>query len=135
VFEVVGLLLFAAAVGFGHGAFHGAGDAVGIEDHAAIDVARGAADGLDERGFAAQEAFLVGVEDAHKAAFGDVEALAQQVDADQHVIDAQAQVADQFDAFERFHVRVHVADLHARFVHEFGEILGHALGQRRDQVR
>ena len=48
VFFVEGLLLFAAAVGFGDGAFHRAGHAVGIEDHAAIDVARGAPDGLDQ---------------------------------------------------------------------------------------
>ena len=36
-------------------------------------------------GLAAQEAFLVGVEDGDQRAFGNVEALAQQVDADQHV--------------------------------------------------
>ena len=34
---------------------------------------------------AAQEAFLVGVEDRDQRHLGQVEALAQQVDADQHV--------------------------------------------------
>ena len=51
MFEVVGALLLAPPVGFAHRAFHAAGDAVGVEDHAAIDIARGAADGLDQRGF------------------------------------------------------------------------------------
>jgi len=37
----------------------------------------------------AQETFLVGVEDRHQSAFGNVEALAQQVDADQHVEGAE----------------------------------------------
>ena len=82
---VVGLLLLTPAVGLVDGALHGAGDPVGIEDDAAVDVARGAADGLDQRGLRPQEAFLVGVEDGNQGAFGDVEPLAQEVDADQHV--------------------------------------------------
>ncbi len=82
-------LLLAAAVGLGERALHRAGDPVGIEDHPAFDVARGAADGLDQRRLGAQEALLVGVEDGDQAAFRNVEALAQQVDADQHVIDAE----------------------------------------------
>src|SRR3546814_4179007 len=56
---VIRLLLLAAAVGFAHRAFHAAGDAVGVEDDAAVDVARGAADRLDEAGLAAQETLLV----------------------------------------------------------------------------
>jgi hypothetical protein len=42
-----------------------------------------------ERGLAAQKAFLVGVEDGDQRAFRDVEALAQQVDADQRVEGAE----------------------------------------------
>src|SRR5262249_9771745 len=63
------LLLLAAAIGLGNRALHRAGDGVGIEDHAAVDVARGAADGLNERGLAAQESLLVGVEDRDQRAF------------------------------------------------------------------
>jgi hypothetical protein len=110
-----------------------AGDAVGIEDHPAVDVARGAADGLDQRGLGAQEAFLVGVEDGDEPAFGDVEAFAQQVDADQHVEGAEAQVADDLDALQRVDVGVHVAHADALLVHVLGEVLGHALGQHGDQ--
>ncbi|MNX88672.1 hypothetical protein D3C86_1206500 [compost metagenome] len=133
MFEVVGLLLLAAAVGLGDGAFHRAGHAVGVEDDAAIDVTGGATDGLDQGGFGAQEALLVRVEDGDQAALGDVEALAQQVDADQDVEGAQAQVAQDLDAFQGVDVGVHVADLHPLLVHVFGQVLGHLLGQGGDQ--
>jgi hypothetical protein len=118
VLGIIFELLLAAPAGLGERALHRAGDAVGIEDHAPVDVARGAADRLDQRGLGAQEAFLVGVEDRDQPAFGDVEPLAQQVDADQHVVDAEPQVADQLDALQRLDVRVHVADLEARLVHD-----------------
>ena len=133
VLGVVGHLLLAAAGGLGHGALHRAGDLVGIEDHLAVDVAGGAADGLHQRGLGAQKAFLVGVEHGHQGAFGDVEALAQQVDADQHVEGAEAQVADDLDALDRVDVGVHVAHPHAVLVQVFGEVLGHALGQHGDE--
>ena len=109
------------------------GHLVGIEDDPAVDVARGAADRLHQRGRRAQEALLVGVEDRHQRAFGDVEALAQQVDADQHVERAQPQVADDLDALQRVDVGVQVAAADAGLVHVFDEVLGHALGQHRDQ--
>src|SRR5947208_3562273 len=41
-------LLFAAAVGLRDGALHRAGDLVGIQDHPAVDIARGAADGASD---------------------------------------------------------------------------------------
>ena len=127
------VLLFAAAVGLRHGAFHRAGDRVGVEDHLAVDVAGGAADGLNQRRLAAQKTFLVGVEDRDQRAFGNVEALAQQVDADQRVERAEPQVADDLDALDGVDVGMHVAHADALFVQVFGEILGHALGQHGDQ--
>ena len=102
---------------------------VGVEDHPALDVARGAADGLDQRGLRAQIALLVGIEDRDQAAFGDVQALAQQVDADQHVEHAKAQVAHDLDALERVDVGVQVAHPHAVLVQILGQVLGHALGR------
>ena len=133
VLGVVGDLLLAAAVGLGHGALHRAGDLVGVEDDAAVDVAGGAADGLDQRGLGAQEALLVGVENGDERAFGNVEALAQQVDADQHVEGAEPQVADDLDALDRVDVGVHVAHAHAVLVQVLGQVLGHALGQHGDE--
>ena len=127
------MLLLAPAAGLGHGPLHRAGDLVGVEDHPAVDVARRPADGLDQAGLRAQEALLVGVQDRHQAALGDVQPLAQQVDADQHVEGAQPQVADDLDPLQRVDVGVHVAHAQALLVHVFGQVLGHLLGQHGDQ--
>ncbi len=91
------------------------------------------ADRLDQAGLGAQETLLVGVEDRDQPAFGDVEPLAQQVDADQNVVDTEAKVADQLDPLQRLDVGMHVADLDARLVQIFGQVLRHALGQRGDE--
>ena len=100
VFLVVGDLFDAAAVGFGQRAFHAAGDAVCVHDHAAIGVPRGPPDGLDQRGLGPQEPFLVGVQNGHQPTFGNVQPLSQQVDTDQHVEGPQTQVAQDFDPFD-----------------------------------
>ena len=62
----------------------------------------------------AQVAFLVGVQDGDQADLGQVEALAQQVDADDDVVDAEAQVAQDLDALQRVDLGVEVvgADAH-----------------------
>ena len=49
----------------------------------------------------AQEALLVGVEDGHQRHLRQVETLAQQVDADQHVVLAQPQLAQELDPAQR----------------------------------
>ena len=64
---------------------------------------------------------------------GQIETLAQEVDADQHVELAAAQIAEDLDALQRVDVRVQVAHPHAELGVVLGQILGHALGQRRDQ--
>ena len=110
-------------------------DLVGVHDDAAVHVARRAADRLDERARAAQEALLVGVEDRDERHLGQVEPLAQQVDADEHVELAEAQVAQDVDALERVDVGVQVADADAELAVVLGEVLGHALGQRRARAR
>ena len=130
---VPGDLLGPAAVGLADGGLQAPGHRVGVEDHPALDVARRPADGLDQRGLRAQIALLVGVEDGDQAAFGDVQALAQQVDADQHVELAEPEVADDLDALQRVDVGMQVADLHPLLVQVLGQVLGHALGERRHQ--
>jgi hypothetical protein len=59
--------------------------------------------------------------------------FAQQVDADQHVELAQAQVADDLHALHRVDVRVQVTHAAAVFAEVFGEVFRHALGQRGDE--
>ena len=98
--QVVRDLLGAPALGLVDRLAHRLGHLVGVQDRLAVDVARRAADGLDQAALGAQEAFLVGVEDGHQRDLGDVEAFAQQVDADQHVEHAQAQVAQDLDALD-----------------------------------
>src|SRR5690606_15802138 len=111
----------------------GIGDLVAEEDAVAVDVAGGAAGGLDEAGFVAQETLLVGVEDADQRDFREVEPLAQQVDADQYVEGCGAELAEDFHALDGVDVGVDVADLQAGALEAFGEVLRGFLGQRRDE--
>ena len=133
VLDIVARLLLAAAVGFGDRAGHRAGHLVGIEDDAAIDIAGGTADRLHQRGLRPQEALLVGIENGDQRAFRDVEALAQQVDADEHVEGAEAQVADDLDPLQSVDIRMHVAHADAVLVEVLRQVLGHALGQHGDE--
>ena len=133
VLDVVGLLQAPAAVGLGDGPLHRVGDLVGVHDHLAVDVAGGPADRLDERRLAAEEALLVGVEDGHQRHLGQVEALPQQVDADEHVELAEPQVAEDLDALDGVDLGVQVAHPHAQLEQVVGEVLGHLLGERGDQ--
>ena len=111
---VVGLLQGAAALGLGDGRAHGVGDGVGVQHDEPVHVARGAAHGLDQRRRRAQEARLVGVEDGDELHLGQVEALAQEVDAHEHVVLPEAQVAQELDAGDGVDVGVQVAHPHAR---------------------
>ena len=77
VFGIVLRLLLAAAVGLGHRPLHRAGDVIGIENDLAVDVARGTADGLHQRGFRTQEAFLIRVQNGHQPALGNIQPFAQ----------------------------------------------------------
>ena len=131
--RVVGVLLGAAAIGFADGLAHRIRHAVGVENRAAFDVAGAAAHGLNQRRGAAQIAFLVRIENGHQRNFRQIEAFAQQVDADQHVEFAAAQIAQNAHALERFNFGVQIAAAHADFGEIFGQVLGHALGQRGDQ--
>ena len=133
VLLVVGLLEGAAAVRLADGAHHAVRHHVGVHDDLAVHVSGGAADGLHQRRLRAQEALLVRVEDGDQAHLRQVEALAQEVDAHQDVVFAQAQAADELHALHGRHVGVEVAHAHLHPAQVLGEGLGHALGQRRDQ--
>ena len=96
-------------------------------------MAGGAADGLDEGALGAEEAFFVGVEDGDEGDFGEVEAFAEEVDADEDVVLAFAEVAEELDALEGFDFGVHVAAADADLGVVVGEVLGHALGEGGDE--
>ena len=57
----------------------------------------------------------------------------KQIDADQHVERAEPQVADDLDALDGVDVGMHVAHADAVLVQILGQLLGHALGEHRDQ--
>ena len=130
---VVVVLNLAAALGLVHGAAHRGGDGVGVEHDKAVGVSRGAADGLDETRFAAEEAFLIRVQNRDHRDLGDVKALAQEVDADEHVELAEAQAADELHALDGLDVRVHVAHADADAGQILRQVLGHLFRQRGDE--
>ena len=84
-------------------------------------------------GAAAQIAFFIGIEDADQRDFGQIEPFAQQIDADQHVELALAQIAQDRDPFERLDLAVQVAHPQPVLEQVVGQVFGHLLGQRRDQ--
>ena len=127
VLFVVGNLLFAASVGFPQSPFHRACYPICVHDDATFSVPCGATNGLDERGFGAQETLFVCIENGHEATFGNVQTFAQQVDPDQYIECAKTQIAQNFDPLQRVDIRVHVAHPCALLVQIFGQIFGHAL--------
>ncbi len=133
VHGVVVLLDLAAASGLLDGGLHRSGHGVGVEDGPAGDVAGGPAEGLDESRRGPQETLLVGVEDGHERDLGQVQALAEEVDADQGVELALAQVAEDVDPVERLDLRMKVTNAQAELVVVAGQVLGHLFCQRRDE--
>ena len=55
---------------------HRAGDSIGVEDRAAMDIAGRPAHGLNQRSIAAQETFLVRIENGDEGDFREIETLA-----------------------------------------------------------
>src|SRR5438552_10586733 len=133
IFRVVSKLLGAAAIGLVDSFIHGIGAAVGVENGAAFNVAGAAADSLNERGGAAEIAFLVGVENGDEGDFGKVETFPKKVDADEDVEFAATEVAQNLDAIERFDLGMQVAAANADFGEVFTEIFGPAVGERGDE--
>ena len=133
VLLVIFLLDLAAAVGFRQRLLHGIRHAVGIHDHHALAVTRGTSDDLDQRARTAQKAFLVRVEDRDQRHLGNIQALAQQVDADQHVKFAETQIAHDLHALHRVYIVVHIAHADARGFEVIGQVLRHFFGERRHE--
>ena len=96
-------------------------------------MARGAARGLDQARRAAQETFLVRVQNRHQRHLRQVEPLAQQVDADQHVELALAQGAQDLHPLDGVNFAVEILDVDADLAQVIGEFLRGALGQRGHQ--
>ena len=130
---VVGLLDGAAAVGFVYEAADGVGDDVAEEDAFAVDVAGGAAGGLDEAGFVAQESFLIRIQDADEGDFRQVEPFAQEVDSHQDIDFAGAEFAEDFHALDGVHIGMDVFDVQPDVAEVVREVFCGALGEGGDE--
>ncbi len=75
---------------------------------------------MNEGRLAAQEAGLIRIENRHQLYLGQIESLAKQVDADQAVEDAFAEVGQDFDTLKRLHVAVDVLGLNALAFQKLG---------------
>ena len=130
---VVGFLKGPPPLRFVDGVVHALGDPVGVEDHAGVDVAGGAADRLHQRGFAAEKALLVGVENGDESDLRQVEAFPQQVDADQHVKHALAETPQQLYPLKGVELAVQPAAADVAFGEVGREVFGELLGERGHQ--
>lgn len=130
---VVGLLDGAAAVGFLHQTADGVGNDIAEEDAFAVDVAGGAACGLDEAGFVAQEAFLIRIQDADEGDFRQVEPFAQEVDSHEDIYLARAEFAEDFHALDGIHICMDVFDVQPDVAEVVGEVFCGAFGEGGDE--
>ena len=109
---------------------HGVGNLVGIHYHLAIEISGRTTHCLRKRTMTTQETFLIGVENSDKRHFGKVEALSQQIDADEDIIFAGAQTVENFYTVESIDIAVYICCLYLEFEEIFVEFFGHTLRQR-----
>ncbi len=81
----------------------------------------------------AQEAFLVGIEDGNQRDLGQVEAFPEQVNADDHIVDTQPQITQDFDPLDGVNLGMQVVDFDPQLADIFRKVFSHALGQGRDE--
>src|SRR5690348_13563105 len=101
---VVLLLNAAAALGFRNGALHAAGLTIRIHDDKTTGIAGGSTDGLNERPLTPHHTFFIGIEYSHERYFGQIKPLPQQIDADDDVNDALAELPQNLDPLQSFNI-------------------------------
>ena len=130
---VVRLLNLAAAVRLINRHAHRIRNLIGVHVHLTGHVTRRTTNRLNQRSGRTQEAFLIGIQNRNQGHLGQVQALTQQVNTNQHVEGAQAQFAQKLHTAQGINVRVQVLHLHAVLQQVLGQILRHALSEGRDQ--
>ena len=113
--------------------FHRIGHPVGIQDCHPVDVAGCTTNGLDQRAIRSEKPFLVSIENRHQRHFRQIEPLAQQVDAHQHMKGAQSQIAQYLDALDGVDLGMQITHLDTVIGQVFAQLFRHALGQRGDE--
>ena len=129
MFLVVGELKSPPTIGFVERPPHRVGHPVCIHDDRSVDISGCPTDRLHQARLRAEEPFLVGVEDGYQRNLWKIEALAQQVDADQNVVLAQSQISENLHPLQSVDLAVQIPCPHPHFEQVVGEILGHLLGE------
>ena len=127
---VIRHLFLTSALSLNYCALHRRSDGVGIHDNLAVRVSRRASYRLYQRCFGAQEALLVGVKNYNERDLGNIQSLAQQVYAYEHIKLAEAQIADDFHSLYRINIVMHIAHFYAEIFEIIRQILCHLLGER-----
>ena len=129
VFLVILHLLLAPVFGFVYESLHGVGHLIGEENHLTVDVTCGTSGGLHEATAVAEETFLVGIENGHKAYLGKVETFAQQVHSNQHIVNSGTEVFENLDALEGIDITMDICTGDAPVGKVGGKFFGHSLGE------
>ena len=111
--QIVGDLAFATVFADGQKLFDAGSHYIGIENHLAVQMPCRPAGGLDKAGLAAEKTFLVRVQNRHKRNLRQIQTLAQEVDAHEHIELAFAQGAENFHALNGINFAVQVTHIHA----------------------
>src|SRR5438034_1107155 len=80
---------------------------------------------LNQRAGGSQKSLLVSVEDRDERHLGQIQSLPQQVDTDQHVELAPAEIPENLDPLQRLDVRVQVPHPYAELLIVLRQVLGH----------
>ena len=112
---------------------HGGGYRVGVHNDLALRVSCGAANGLNQAGFAAQKALFIRIEDGHQTHLRQIQPLPQQVDANQHVKFCKAQITNDFHSLHCTHIGVHIPHPNSCLGQINRQIFRHFLCECRNQ--
>ena len=130
---IVSQLFFASTSSFLHRLPHAIRHPIGIEDHLTVHITCCTTCCLCQRAMRAQEPLLIGIQNSNQRNFRQIQTLAQQIDANQHIKDTQAQIPNDFHALYRFDIMMQISHTNARVFQIIGQIFCHFDRQRCDQ--
>jgi len=133
VLVVIGHLDFAASVRLVNGLPHRVRHMIGVHHHLAADVPRSPPDRLNERVAGAEESLLVCIQDRHERHLREIQTFPQQVHPHDDVVYPGAQVVQDVHPLQSHDLGVQIVYTEPRLAQVLGEILGHALRERRHQ--
>ena len=133
MFFVKFLLNCTAALGLSNRALHRRGARIRIQNNFTVCISCGTSDCLEHRGFTSQEPLLIRIQNGYQRNFRIVQSFTEQVDANQHIKDTQAQIPNDFHALYRFDIMMQISHTNARVFQIIGQIFCHFDRQRCDQ--